>query len=71
MPIVIEKPNLRVLKSQSDIMEDYSPFIIKGFVPLSHIRYLVIGLLVENNLTLSKAIKNLIIYINRTRSFKC
>jgi hypothetical protein len=32
MPIVIEKPNLRVLKSQSDIIEDYMPFITKGFV---------------------------------------
>jgi len=34
MPIVIEKPNVRVLKSQSDIMEDYKPFITKGFVSL-------------------------------------
>ena len=34
MPIVIVKPNLRVSKSQSDIMEDYKPFKIKGFVSL-------------------------------------
>ena len=34
MPIVIEKPNLRVLKSQSDIMEEYRPFITNGFVSL-------------------------------------
>jgi len=32
MPIVIEKPNLKVSKSQSDIMEDYKPFKTKGFV---------------------------------------
>jgi len=32
MPIDIEKPNLRVSKSQSDIMEDNTPFITQGFV---------------------------------------
>ena len=31
MPIEIEKPNLRVSKCQSDIMEDYKSFITKGF----------------------------------------
>ena len=34
MPIKIEKPNSRVLKSKSDIMEDYKPFITEGFVSL-------------------------------------
>ena len=32
MPVEIVKPNLMVLKSQSDIIEDYKPFITKGFV---------------------------------------
>jgi hypothetical protein len=34
MPIVIEKANLRFLKSQFDIMENYKPFITKEFVTL-------------------------------------
>ena len=34
MPIVIEKANLRFLKSQFDIMENYKPFMTKGFVSL-------------------------------------
>jgi hypothetical protein len=34
MPIVIEKANLRFSKSQFDIMENYKPFITKGFVSL-------------------------------------
>ena len=34
MPIEIENPNVKVSKSQSDIMEDYKPFITKGFVSL-------------------------------------
>ena len=29
MPIVIEKANLRFIKSQFDIMENYKPFITK------------------------------------------
>ena len=29
MPIVVEKANLRFLKSQLDIMENYKPFIAK------------------------------------------
>ena len=34
MPIVIEKANLRFSKSQFDIMENYKPFITKGFASL-------------------------------------
>jgi hypothetical protein len=34
MPIVIEKANLRFIKSQFDIMENYKPFIKKWFVSL-------------------------------------
>jgi hypothetical protein len=34
MPIVIEKANLRFSKSQFDIMENYKPFITKGFVSI-------------------------------------
>jgi hypothetical protein len=34
MPIVIEKANLRFIKSQFDIMENYKPFITKWFVSL-------------------------------------
>ena len=57
-------------------MEDYTPFIIKGFVSLIdiyiyHYPTYAILLFVETNLAWSKAIKNLIININRTRSFKC
>jgi hypothetical protein len=33
-PIVIGKANLRFSKSQFDIMENYKPFITKGFVSL-------------------------------------
>jgi hypothetical protein len=32
--IVIEKANLRFSRSQFDIMENYKPFITKGFVSL-------------------------------------
>jgi hypothetical protein len=35
MPIVIEKANLRFIKSQFDIMENYKPFITKRFVSLT------------------------------------
>jgi hypothetical protein len=28
---VLENPNIRVLKSQSDIMQDYKTFLTKGF----------------------------------------
>jgi hypothetical protein len=34
MPIAIEKANLRFSLSQFDIMENYKPFITKGFVSL-------------------------------------
>jgi hypothetical protein len=34
MSIVIEKANLRFSRSQFDIMENYKPFITKGFVSL-------------------------------------
>jgi hypothetical protein len=34
MPIVIEKANLWSSKCQFDIMENYKPFMTKGFVSL-------------------------------------
>jgi hypothetical protein len=34
MPIVIGKAHLRFSKSQFDIMENYKPFITKGFLSL-------------------------------------
>jgi hypothetical protein len=34
MPIVIGKANIRFSKSQFDIMENYKPFITKGFLSL-------------------------------------
>ena len=34
MATKVGKPNLRILKSQADIMEDYALFITKGFVSL-------------------------------------